>query len=548
MNKFLLIAKNILVYTFSIMFVSLYISSSVTASELDIEEENLLEQSTDVKEEDYIYDREYYHDYALSVKNEASHKVFTSSSQWPFSYYPSNVKNFINAHHDRVKKYANQANLYPSVMMAQAILESGWGSSKLSSPPYHQLFGIKGTSDSRETITMPTREWIIDKNHKDGGYFITINAEFRVYPSYNEAFQDQAKFLQNNRRYKLVFRNYASTFKDATKALQDAGYATDPEYAEKLNSIIERWDLTRLDEGVAYSTHIESIGNTEFVRNSQTSGTVGSKLRLESIKLKLENLPNSTIEYRTHVESYGWQNWKSTGQLSGTTGEAKRLEAIQIRLKGEAAERYDVYYRTQVEHFGWLDWAKNGEKSGTEAYKYRMEAIEVQLVPKGTQLPGYSKAAFKKAPTLVALTTHVEKDGWLEYVRNGKRSGTVGEAKRLEGIKLKLENKEYAGSIQYRTHVESYGWQDWKTNNQVSGTSGEGKRLEAIQIKLTNDLAQHYDVYYRTHIESEGWLGWAKNGEKSGSQGKTLRMESIQVKLVPKGQSISGSTSNHFVQ
>lgn len=557
---------SIVAFIFSISFLFIYIfSDSVAFANEDDEIVEKQIQLTPSEDEDIniveevelantpeelsneVYDRAALYEYALNLGETSNNSVTTSSTAWPFSTYPSNVKAFINEHSDRAKTYANAAGLYPSVMMAQAILESGWGSSTLSAPPYHQLFGIKGTNFSGTTITMPTKEWVKDSSYTAGGYYITVNAEFRVYPSYNEAFKDQANFLTVNTRYKNVFRKNASTYKDATKALQAAGYATDPEYANKLNSLIEKWELYRLDGGVNYQTHVEKLGNTSVVRNGQTSGTVGSKLRLESIKLSLEDMPNSGIEYSTHVETYGWQDWKSNGQSSGTTGEAKRLEAIQIKLTGEAASQYDIYYRVHSEHFGWLDWAKNGEKAGTEGYKYRMEAIQVQLVPKGNTIGGETSNPYRKAPSLVAVSTHVQEDGWQDFVRNGKASGTVGEGKRLEGIRLKLENKEYSGEIIYRTHVQSIGWQEWKTQNQIAGTTGIGKRLEAIEIKLTGEMANKYDIYYRTHIQSEGWLGWAKNGEQSGSSGKSLRLESIEVKLIPKGTKAPGPTSRHFL-
>lgn len=508
-------------------------------------------QSVSIAEQssEEVYDREALHEYALNIGEISDSRVRTSSTTtWPFSSYPLNVQAFINSHATRAKKYANAAGLYPSVMLAQAILESGWGTSSLSKSPYHQLFGIKGNNFSGNTVLMPTKEWVKDSNHVNGGYYETIYAEFRVYPSYNEAFEDQARFLTVNTRYKNVFRKQAATYQDATRALQSAGYATDPEYANKLNSLIKRWELDRLDGSISYQSHVQSIGNTSTVSNGQTSGTVGSKLRLESIKINLEDLPNSGVEYRTHVQSYGWQSWKTSGQLSGTVGQGKRLEAIQIKLTGEAAELYDVYYRVHAEHFGWMGWAKNGQQAGTQGYRYRMEALEIQLVPKGQAIDGSTASPFKESPTIVGTSTHVQTDGWHDYVYRGSSSGTIGQAKRLEGIKIKLENQEYSGNIEYQTHVQTIGWQPWKQNDQVSGTIGQARRLEAINIKLTGELANHYDVYYRTHIQTYGWLGWAKNGQSSGSEGKAKRLEAIQVKLVPKGQSAPGSTSNQFLK
>ena len=104
--------------------------------------------------------------------------------------------------------------------------------------------------------------------------------------------------------------------------------------------------------------------------------------------------------------------------------------------------------------------------------------------------------------------------GWQSTVSDGATSGTSGQAKRLEGIKINLGDTGYSGGIQYRTHVQTYGWQGWKQTGELSGTTGQAKRLEAIQIKLTGELANHYDIYYRTHVQKFGWLGWAKNGGK----------------------------------
>ena len=137
----------------------------------------------------------------------------------------------------------------------------------------------------------------------------------------------------------------------------------------------------------------------------------------------------------------------------------------------------------------------------------------------------------------ISYTTHVQSYGWQKYVKNGEMAGTSGEAKRLEGIKIKLENQEYSGDVEYRTHVQSYGWQEYVKNDEMSGTSGEAKRLEAIQIRLTGEMAEHYDIYYRVHAQSYGWLGWAKNDELSGTAGLAKRLEGIEIQLVEKGGS-----------
>ena len=147
----------------------------------------------------------------------------------------------------------------------------------------------------------------------------------------------------------------------------------------------------------------------------------------------------------------------------------------------------------------------------------------------------------------VSYRTHVQTYGWQGYVKDGAMSGTSGQAKRLEGINIKLSNLPYSGSIVYRTHVQTYGWQGWKKDGAMSGTSGQAKRLEGIQIYLTGELAKHYDVYYRVHAQTFGWLGYAKNGLMAGTSGLAKRLEGINIWLVPKGGKAPGSTARPYV-
>ena len=154
----------------------------------------------------------------------------------------------------------------------------------------------------------------------------------------------------------------------------------------------------------------------------------------------------------------------------------------------------------------------------------------------------------------VRYRTHVQTYGWQGWKFNGSMSGTSGQAKRLEGIEIKLTNKPYSGGISYTTHVQSYGWQGnvnnpstWRSNGAMSGTSGEAKRLEAICITLTGKMAEHYDIYYRVHTQTYGWLDWAKNGEIAGTTGCAKRLECIQVVLVKKGAAAPGNTQKTHV-
>lgn len=149
----------------------------------------------------------------------------------------------------------------------------------------------------------------------------------------------------------------------------------------------------------------------------------------------------------------------------------------------------------------------------------------------------------------VSYRTHVENLGWQQYVNDGKTSGTTGQAKRLEGVQLRVDPGNYVGNITYRTHIQDYGWEkDFVSDGQVSGTTGQAKRLEAIQIKLTGQLAQHYDVYYRVHAENFGWLDWAKNGGSAGTAGFAYRLEGLQVQIIPKNKPAPGREGQGFIQ
>lgn len=146
----------------------------------------------------------------------------------------------------------------------------------------------------------------------------------------------------------------------------------------------------------------------------------------------------------------------------------------------------------------------------------------------------------------VEYRTHIQRQGWQSWKKDGATSGTSGKSLRLEGIQVKLP-KGVSGGIEYRTHIQKLGWEtSYKKNGAMSGTSGRSLRLEAIQIRLTGDAAKKYDVYYRVHAQQFGWLGWTKNNGQSGTAGYSYRLEAIQIKLVAKGSRAPGSTTNAF--
>lgn len=138
-----------------------------------------------------------------------------------------------------------QEDLYASVMIAQAILETGSGNSQLARPPYHNLFGIKGSYQG-ENVSFKTQE------DKGNGQLYTIQAVFRRYPSYKESLGDYAALLKNGLSgntsfYQGTWKSTAATYQEAAKALTGK-YATDTSYDKKLIALIKAYKLNSYDQ------------------------------------------------------------------------------------------------------------------------------------------------------------------------------------------------------------------------------------------------------------------------------------------------------------
>jgi len=128
-----------------------------------------------------------------------------------------------------------------SVTVAQAILESDWGRSRLSRQG-NNLFGIKAlgsVTGPAGVVSVATWE------HVDGGDVI-VQAPFKAYFTIQQSIDDHGAFFTRNRRYRdaLAVGSDAQAF---ARAIQEAGYATDPSYAAKLIGLMDRYDLYRFD-------------------------------------------------------------------------------------------------------------------------------------------------------------------------------------------------------------------------------------------------------------------------------------------------------------
>lgn len=175
---------------------------------------------------------------------------------------------------EKIAKDAQELGLkydvFASVMIAQAILESGSGQSTLSMMPHFNLFGIKG-SFRGGFVTMPTFE------DRGNGELYQINAAFRNYPNYKESLTDYVRLIRggisgNPNFYKGVWRSEAKNYLQATQELTGK-YATDTSYNNKLNSLIAVYNLTRFDEPTSEATGMIIQSRSEipaYYRNKMT--------------------------------------------------------------------------------------------------------------------------------------------------------------------------------------------------------------------------------------------------------------------------------------
>ena len=139
------------------------------------------------------------------------------------------------------REAAGMLGLKPQALLAQAALETGWGKHQMrlaDGSPANNLFGIKADHRwSGERATVETLEY-------EQGVAVRKRANFRAYDSYRESFNDYVNFLTSNPRYQETLAKTGDSSAYFT-SLQKAGYATDPNYAEKINRLLEGPEMNR---------------------------------------------------------------------------------------------------------------------------------------------------------------------------------------------------------------------------------------------------------------------------------------------------------------
>lgn len=271
----------------------------------------------------------------------------------------------------------------------------------------------------------------------------------------------------------------------------------------------------------------------EDIETPEEEGTLSEEEKVLSEEEELEvNAEETYAIYQTHIEDIGWQGFRSKGEISGVPNEGKRIEAIEIKTNRPGLE---IEYQTHIQDIGWeTSMKKNGEPSGTTGQSKKIEAIRIFLT-------GEEKEKYD-----VYYQVKAQDFGWLDFGKNGEDAGTAGRNLRLEAIKIMIQKKGTAAPgatatpfiskefgknlrISYSTHIQDIGWQAPVSNGEISGTVGKAKQLEAIKINVPN--TKGLGIEYQSHIENIGWQEWKTNQELSGTEGQALQLEALSVRL-----------------
>lgn len=216
---------------------------------------------------------------------------------------------FLNTAASQAQKVAKKYGLYPSVMIAQAIVESNWGQSGLAVNA-NNLFGMKADDSwSGQTYSAKTREE--DKNGKS--YYVV--AKFRKYNTYQESFDDNGKKLRQGvtwqpDRYQGAWLENAAAYTDATKALTGT-YATANNYDSILNSRITSYNLTQYDPKISNDSKSYVVKKNAATYAWPTNHSLSAKT--DSVSAGDAITVTKTITYadgtkRLYIAGKGWVN------------------------------------------------------------------------------------------------------------------------------------------------------------------------------------------------------------------------------------------------
>lgn len=201
--------------------------------------------------------------------------------------------NFLKQYAADIVSVTAGTGLLPSVVIAQAALETGWGDSVKRAA--NNLFGIKGTNWNGKVISLNTTEYVggVKKSFAgtgktyssynlaiaDGANRYTI---FRAYDSVRESVKDHNKLITTSSRYKPVLAE--TTAEGQAEALQSCGYATAPNYANTLINIIRQYDLAEYDKKKSLAAWMTGSGKYVLIAAAVLLAGIIAWIKIKKLK------------------------------------------------------------------------------------------------------------------------------------------------------------------------------------------------------------------------------------------------------------------------
>lgn len=256
------------------------------------------------------------------------------------------VESFIRKIGEPARKIGQEHDLYASVMIAQAILESASGSSGLAQAPNYNLFGIKGTHNGK-SVSMVTEEDL------GNGTIYATQSGFRVYENYEDCFEDYAKLLKEGLSgdsdfYAGVWKSNAKTYQEATKFLTGR-YATDTSYNQKLNGLIEAYDLIDYDkelQGPAISSTVYKVPISNYTISSPF-GDRGGEFHRGLDMAAAQGEPIHATKSGTVIKAeyhYSWGNYVAIQHEDGTTALYAHQQQYTVKVGDKLSQSQVIGY------------------------------------------------------------------------------------------------------------------------------------------------------------------------------------------------------------
>lgn len=362
------------------------------------------------------------------------------------------TKSFVKVIGEDARQIAGENNVYASVMIAQAILESASGNSALASAPNYNLFGIKGSYKGQSANFLTSED--------DGsGSMFTIRSDFRKYPSYKESLEDYVKLIRggtdfNNSFYSGTWKTNTKSYKDATKFLTGR-YATDTSYNAKLNGLIDAYDLTQYDT---------------LKDNKKTKKAKKISLNTSFEKLEKQNdKADQNIEYITHIVEKG-ESLKSISELYN-------ISTLAILDKNQLDRR--MLFIGQK-----LSIPKQEEKT-TVVVKEDAVDRSLDMVQKlSTAFAGKETTQSSEKKVAKSTKTATTKETTTKETTKKEKNAT----KETADSSVKKDTKDYQVSATRKKTKETYEVKKGDTLASISKKTG----VSVWSLKEWNDLDQYF--------------------------------------------------------